>query len=84
MKRTLAIATALMFASGAALASHCPKDMKAIDEALAKNPKLSEAQMKEVKDLRAQGEKEHKDGKHADSEKSLHKAMGILKIDHAK
>jgi len=84
MKRMLALGTALMFASLTAMAFHCPKDMKAIDDALAKNPKLSEAQMKEVKDLRAQGEKEHKDGKHADSEKSLHKAMGILKIEHAK
>ena len=49
-------ATALLFASGTALAFHCPKDMKAIDEALAKQPKLSEAQMKEVKALRASGE----------------------------
>ena len=84
MKRTFALATALLFASGTALAAHCPKDMKAIDDALAKNPKLSDAQMKEVKDLRAKGEKEHKDGKHAESQESLHKAMGILKLEHAK
>ena len=56
MKRTFALATALLFATGTALAMHCPKDMKAIDEALAKNPKLSEAQMKEVKAQRAKGE----------------------------
>ena len=83
MKRMFALATSLLFVSGTALASHCPKDMKAIDDAMGK-AKLSEAQMKEVKDLRAQGEKEHKDGKHAASEASLHKAMGILKIEHAK
>lgn len=84
MKRLSALATALLFASGTALASHCPKDMKAIDDALAKNPKLSEAQMKEVKSLRASGEAAHKAGEHKKSTDDLEKAMGILKIGHAK
>ena len=78
MKRMLALATGLLFAAGTALASHCPKDMKAIDEALAKHPKLSDAQMKEVKDLRAKGEEQHKAGQHKDSEATLAKAKGIL------
>jgi hypothetical protein len=82
MKRTLTLAAALLVASGAALASHCPKDMKLIDEALAKNPKLSAAQMKEVKAQRAKGEEMHKAGKHADSEKELHQAMKTLGIKH--
>ncbi len=81
MKRMFALATALLFASGTALAFHCPKDMKAIDEALAKNPKLTEAQMKEVKELRAKGEAEHKAGKHQEAVDDLGKAMKILKID---
>jgi len=81
MKRTFALATALLFASGTALAFHCPKDMKAIDEALAKNPKLTAAQMKEVKELRAKGEAEHKAGKHQEAVDDLGKAMKILKID---
>jgi len=80
MKRTLALATGLMFAAGTALASHCPKDMKAIDEALAKHPKLSDTQMKEVKDLRAKGEEQHKAGNHKDSEASLGKAKDILGV----
>jgi hypothetical protein len=84
MKRLSVLATALLFASGTALASHCPKDMKAIDDALAKNPKLSEAQMKEVKSLRASGEAAHKAGEHKKSTDDLEKAMGILKIEHAK
>ena len=84
MKRLSVLATALLFASGTALASHCPKDMKAIDDALAKNPKLSEAQMKEVKSLRASGEAAHKAGEHKKSTDDLQKAMGILKIEHAK
>jgi len=84
MKRLSALTMALLFASGTALASHCPKDMKAIDDALAKNPKLSEAQMKEVKSLRASGEAAHKAGEHKKSTDDLEKAMGILKIEHAK
>jgi len=83
MKRLLALATALLFASTTALAFHCPKDMKAIDEALAKNPKLTEAQMKEVKSLRAKGEEEHKAGKHQEAVDDLAKAMKILGISAA-
>lgn len=78
MNRTLALATALLFASGTALAFHCPKDMKEIDDALAKNPKLTDAQMKEVKQLRARGEEEHKAGQHQKSVDDLAKAKSIL------
>ncbi|HEX6633370.1 MAG TPA: hypothetical protein VF038_05345 [Usitatibacter sp.] len=78
MKRTLPFAAALLFASGAAFAFHCPKDMKEIDAALAKHPSLSEAQMKEVKALRAKGEAEHKAGKHQASVDDLAKAKAIL------
>jgi hypothetical protein len=78
MQRSLALAAALLFASGAALAFHCPKDMAQIDAALAKNPKLSEAQMKEVKALRAKGEQEHRAGNHQASVDDLAKAKSIL------
>jgi hypothetical protein len=79
VKRVLAIAATLLF-STAALAFHCPKDMKAIDEALAKNPKLTPAQMSEVKALRASGEVAHKAGKHQEAVDDLAKAMKILGI----
>jgi hypothetical protein len=78
MKRSFALATALLFTAGTALAFHCPKDMKEIDDALAKNPKLTEAQAKEVKQLRAEGEADHKAGKHQDAVDKLAKAKGIL------
>ena len=78
MKRSFALAVALVFASGTALAMHCPKDMKEIDAALAKNPKISEAQMKDVKKLRAEGEVLHKAGKHQESMDTLAKAKGML------
>ncbi len=80
MKRFTALFSALMFASFTAFAFHCPADMKKIDEALAKNPKLSEVQMIEVKKLRADGEAFHKAGKHQDSVDTLAKAMKILSI----
>jgi hypothetical protein len=53
--------------------------MKAIDAALP-NAKLSAAQKSEVQKLRADGEKLHKEGKHADSMAALTKAEAILGI----
>jgi hypothetical protein len=80
MKRSLALGVSLLFAAGTAMAFHCPKDMKQIDEALAKNPKLTDAQMKEVKDQRAKGEEFHKAGKHQESVDQLAKAKATLGI----
>ena len=80
MKRMLALGVSLLFAAGTAMAFHCPKDMKQIDDALAKSPKLTDAQMKEVKDLRAKGEAEHKAGKHQEAVDDLAKAKKILGI----
>jgi len=59
---------------------HCPKDMKAIDDAMAKNPQISAAEMADVKKYRAEGEALHKAGKHQESVDTLAKAMKILKI----
>jgi AraC-like DNA-binding protein len=47
---------------------------RTIDEALAKSPKLTEAQMAEVKKQRAEGEALHKAGKHQESVDTLAKA----------
>jgi hypothetical protein len=80
MKMKLAVLAALAFASSAAFAFHCPADMKKIDAALAKNPKLSAQQMNDVKQFRADGEALHKAGKHQDSVDTLAKAMTILNI----
>ena len=78
--RHLTAAAVLTVFSSTALAFHCPSDMKKIDEALAKNPKISEAQMSDVKKYRAEGEAFHKAGKHQDSVDTLAKAMGILGV----
>jgi hypothetical protein len=77
--RRLALIAALTFAATAAFANNCPAEMKAIDAALPK-AKLDAKQTAEVKKLRADGEKAHKDGKHAESMASLTKAKGILGI----
>ncbi|HEX5094077.1 MAG TPA: hypothetical protein VFV84_15445 [Burkholderiales bacterium] len=79
MKRFI-LGTALALFSAAALAFHCPKDMKAIDAALAKHPQLSAEQMSAVKKYRADGEALHKAGKHQESVDTLAKAMKILGI----
>ena len=78
--RVFVVAGVLAFATGTAMAMHCPADMKKIDAALAANPKLSAEQMAEVQKLRAQGEAEHKAGKHAESVDTLGKAMKILNV----
>ena len=78
MKR-VALLIALAFAAGTVLANNCPNEMKAIDAALPK-AKLTAAQTEEVKKLRAEGEKLHKDGKHAESMAALGKAKGILGV----
>ncbi|MCW5575711.1 MAG: hypothetical protein KIT13_06405 [Burkholderiales bacterium] len=82
MKKLIAtvFAAATLLASGTALAFHCPADMKKIDEAISKNPKLSAEQTAEVKKFRSEGEALHKAGKHQASVDTLAKAMKILAI----
>jgi hypothetical protein len=76
MKRT-ALFAALVLASSVAFAGSCPARMKAIDAALP-GAKLDAAKTAEVKKLRAQGEAEHKAGKHAESVATLSKAQVML------
>lgn len=78
--RAFIVSMLLAFACAPAYASHCPKDMAAIDKALAAKPKLSAEQMSMVKKYRADGEALHKSGKHKDSEQTLAKARKILGI----
>jgi hypothetical protein len=80
MLRKFALLVALMFAAGSAFANECPTHMKKIDEALAKKPMLSASQMDEVKKLRADGEAQHKAGKHKESMETLAKAEKILGV----
>jgi hypothetical protein len=80
MKVRTALFAATMLFAGSALAFHCPQDMKKIDDALAKNPKLTDAQMAQVKKDRADGEALHKAGKHQESLDALARAEKTLGI----
>ena len=79
MKRT-ALMAALLLLSTAAFAFHCPVDMRKIDAALAKHPRLSATELAEVKKYRAEGEALHKAGKHQESVNTLARALKILNI----
>lgn len=74
------LAATLALASGAAFAGSCPKQMRAIDAALAKNPQLSAQKMADVKKYRAEGERLHKAKQHKQSVETLGKAQKILGI----
>lgn len=80
-RSSLAAGVAALLFSTSALAFHCPQDMAKIDAALAAKPDLSSAQLAEVKQLRQEGERLHKAGKHQESVDTLAQAMRILKIE---
>ena len=75
----IALTAALALASTIAFAGNCPVQMKEIDAALPK-AKLDAKQMAEVKKLRADGERFHKEGKHGESMAALGKAKSILGV----
>ena len=77
MKKLIAIA--LLCAAPLAFAHNCPNEMKAIDAAMP-SAKLAAADLDKVKALRAEGEKAHKEGKHAESMKALGDAKKMLGI----
>ena len=77
--RKLVLILGLLLA-GAAWANSCPTQMKAIDAKLQTNPQLSKADADKVAQLRAEGERLHKAGKHAESEAALGEAKKILGI----
>lgn len=79
MKKLL-LGAMLAAAAGLAAANNCPNEMKAIDAKLATHPRLAEADMAKVKQLRAEGEAAHKAGKHDESMKVLGEAKKLLGI----
>ncbi len=76
----LIIAAIALASSSLAFAHNCPNEMKAIDAKLASNPTVAAADMSKVKELRADGEKFHKEGKHTESMKALGDAKKLLGI----
>jgi hypothetical protein len=75
----LAAALSLAFA-GAAYAGSCPTQVKAIDEALAKNASLSADKKAQAQKLRDEGDALHKAGKHPESMAKLAEAKKVIGI----
>lgn len=73
----LITAALLACLAGPAAAHQCPADMAQIDRAL-QSARLSAADLAKVKELRAEGEAQHKAGQHGASVKSLAQAKAIL------
>lgn len=73
------LALLLLSVSSMAFAHNCPNEMKAIDAKM-DSAKLNPEETAKVKQLRADGEKFHKDGKHAESMKALESAKKMLGI----
>ncbi|MDD3447967.1 MAG: hypothetical protein PHF72_02905 [Gammaproteobacteria bacterium] len=78
--KSLLLSVGLLALSAPALAFHCPADMKKIDAAMERGTGLNEQQLAEVKALRAEGEEQHKAGRHAESVATLARAMEMLGI----
>jgi hypothetical protein len=79
MRKALVLIAGTVFAA-TAWANNCPNDMKAIDAKLATKPALSKDVADKVTKLRADGEAQHKAGKHDESMKSLGEAKKLLGI----
>ena len=75
--RSVLIAAVLTGYATSALAFHCPADVKAIDNGLAK-AQLSQSQKAEVTSLRDAGEVLHKAGSHKDAVGKLSEAMRLV------
>ena len=81
MKKIAVLAALLAMAwASPAFATECPTDMKEIDAALAKSPKLSAGDLEKIKKFRADGEQLHKAGKHREAMDVLEKAKVMLGI----
>lgn len=78
VKRVLPLLLVLL--SPFAWAHNCPNVMKEIDASMSagKGQALAPEKMARLKQLRADGEKLHKEGKHDDSMKALNEAKGML------
>lgn len=78
--RHIALALTLALSSGAAIASQCPSMVAQIDSILATNPDLPQSVLDEVKTLRDDGDKQHKEGKHDKSVETLNQALFLLGV----
>jgi ADP-dependent phosphofructokinase/glucokinase len=77
--KQLVLGSLILFSATIAAAYGCPGEMRAID-AKVPSANLPVAEMSKVKALREEGEKLHKEGKHAESMKALAEAKKLLGV----
>jgi hypothetical protein len=77
--KQLVLGSLILFSATIAVAHGCPGEMRAID-AKVPSANLPAAEMSKVKALREEGEKLHKEGKHAESMKALAEAKKLLGV----
>lgn len=85
-RKTSVVLTALLLCSVAvsprsAQAHSCPLEMHRIDQALASKPMRDAATLKKIRELRAEGEKLHKQEKHGEAMLTLGSAKKLLGIE---
>jgi hypothetical protein len=73
-----ALAALLMIATPLVFAHSCPAVMKEIDAKMSSAKDVSPDKIAKVKQLRADGERFHKEGKHDESMKALNEARSML------
>lgn len=79
------VATALLFISMSVLSHDCPNLIKQVDDLIASKPDLDEEtiidedNLKNVKQLRNEGESLHQAGQHDESIEVLERALELLK-----
>lgn len=76
MKKALAVL--LLVASPLSFAHGCPGVMKEIDAKMSSAKDVSADKLAKVRQLRADGERFHKEGKHDESMKALNEAKSLL------
>ena len=77
LHKTLTI-LAFTLMSSAAMAQQCPEQLKKVDDAMAKNPKLPPEQVAEARKHRSTGERLLKEGKQEECMDAANKALLIL------
>ena len=68
----------LCFATVESYPGSCPGLIQKVDQTLTESKQISKQQFTEIKQLRDQGEKAHKSGKHKESEDLLKQALKLL------
>jgi len=78
MKKILIAASVTMVLAAPALANSCPILMNEIDLAMASETHADPQVLKQIQDLRAEGEALHKAGKHAQAVEKLEHALELI------